>query len=148
MRIAEAKAGKPATVYHFAGSLGHPVVTQDEVEDLDFVQVGRRDITVVRVTEGEDGRPRVVASGVTPHGLTYNGSPPASPQKGIEVRTASGDRNPKNLVLQSGTSGSPTRWTATVARRSSGIRSRPRGASCRRGCSAASGPATSRRRSR
>jgi hypothetical protein len=102
MRIAEAKAGKPATVYHFTGSLGHPVATQDEVEDLYFVEVGRRNIRVVKVTEGEDGRPRAVEAGSTPHGLTYNGFPPTSPQKGTEVRTASGDRNPKNLVLQSG----------------------------------------------
>jgi hypothetical protein len=102
MRIAEAKAGKPATVYHFTGSLGHPVATQDEVEDLYFVEVGRRNIRVVKVTEGEDGKPRAVEAGSTPHGLTYNGFPPTSPQKGTEVRTASGDRNPKNLVLQSG----------------------------------------------
>ena len=32
----------------------------------------------------------------------YFGWPPASPQKGTDKRTASGDRNPKNLVLQGG----------------------------------------------
>ena len=102
LRMADAKAGKPVTVYHFAGSLGHPVFTQDPTDDLYFVKVGRKAITVTRVSEGEDGAPHAVVVGSTPHGLNYNGSPPKSPQKGTDQLTASGDRNPKNLVLQSG----------------------------------------------
>ena len=102
MKMAEVKAGRPATVYHFAGSLGHPVVTQDDVDDLHFVKVGRREITVVKVTARADGTPEVVKVGSTPHQLTHNGYPPQSPQKGSKQRTASGDRNPKNLVVQSG----------------------------------------------
>jgi hypothetical protein len=102
MKMVEAKAGKPATVYHFAGSLGHAVFTQDDIDDLHFVRVGRRDITVVKITARDDGTPEVVEVGSTEHELTYNGRPPQSPQKGTRQRTASGDRNPKNLVLQSG----------------------------------------------
>ncbi|NRA97440.1 MAG: hypothetical protein HRU14_14665 [Planctomycetes bacterium] len=102
MKMAEVKAGRPATVYHFAGSLGHPVVTQDDVDDLHFVKVGRKEITVVKVTARADGTPEVVKVGSTPHQFTHNGYPPQSPQKGSKQRTASGDRNPKNLVVQSG----------------------------------------------
>lgn len=102
MKMADAKAGKPAKVYHFAGNLGHPVVTQDDTEDLHFVKVGGRKITVVKVTEAKDGTPELVQVGSTKHQLTYNRHPPHSPQKGTDQRTASGDRNPKNLVLQSG----------------------------------------------
>ncbi len=102
MKMADAKAGKPATIYHFAGTLGHPVVTQDDTDDLYFVKVGGREITVVKVTAREDGKPEVVEVGSTKHQLTYNRYPPQSPQKGTDQRTASGDRNPKNLVLQGG----------------------------------------------
>lgn len=102
LKMADAKAGKPATVYHFAGSLGHPVLTQDAIDDLHFVKVGRRDIIVTRVTERDDGTPEAVEVGKTPHGLKYNGWPPHSRQKGTDQKTASGDRNPKNLVFQSG----------------------------------------------
>ncbi len=102
LRTAQAKAGEPAEVFHFAGSLGHPVQTQDPVDDLYFVDVGRRDIRVVKVTEGEDGTPRAVEVGSRRHGFEFNGYPPQSPQKGTDQKTASGDRNPKNLVLQGG----------------------------------------------
>ncbi|MGK0521828.1 MAG: hypothetical protein ACJAUC_004547 [Planctomycetota bacterium] len=98
----EAKSGKSATAYHFAGALGHPVATQDPVHALHFVQVGRKNITVTRVEAGKGGVPQATVLGTTVHGLKYNGSPPQSPQKGSEQLTASGDRNPKNLVLQNG----------------------------------------------
>ncbi|MFT7540923.1 MAG: hypothetical protein ACI9K5_001889, partial [Gammaproteobacteria bacterium] len=102
LSMEQARTGESATVYHFAGSLGHPVFTQDAEDDLLFVKVGGKAITVTRVTEGEDGVPRAVQIGSTPHGLNYNRHPPRSPQKGTDQETASGDRNPKNLVLQSG----------------------------------------------
>jgi hypothetical protein len=102
LKTAEAKAGKPATVYHFAGNLGHPVCTQDDVEDLYFFKLERSNFTLRRITDSGDGTPVVVKVGSTPHGLRYLGWPPASPQKGTTQRTASGDRNPKNLVLQGG----------------------------------------------
>jgi hypothetical protein len=102
MKMSEAKAGKPATVYHFEGTLGHPIVTQDAIDDLYFVTVNRRAITLMKVTTGDDGAPKAVKVGSTRHELKYNRWPPQSPQKGTKQRTASGDRNPKNLVLQSG----------------------------------------------
>ena len=46
LRTAQAKAGEPAEVFHFAGSLGHPVLTQDPVDDLYFVDVGRRHLRI------------------------------------------------------------------------------------------------------
>jgi hypothetical protein len=69
LKMDEVKAGKPSTVYHFSGNLGHPVATQDDIEDLFFFKLSRRDL---------------------------------SPQKDTDQRTASGDRNPKNLVVQGG----------------------------------------------
>ncbi len=102
LKMAEVKAGVPATVYHFAGSLGHPVFTQDDTEDLYFFRVTNTHFTVRRVTDSGDGSPEVVDVGSTEHGLKYVGFPPRSPQKNTSQLTASGDRNPKNLFLQSG----------------------------------------------
>ena len=102
LSMAEAKAGKKATAFHFKGSLGHPVATQDPVDALHFVNVGRKKITVTRVDAGKDGTPAATVIGSAVHGLSFNGYPPKSPQKGTEQVTASGDRNPKNLVLQNG----------------------------------------------
>lgn len=100
MKMAEAKAGQPATVYHFSGNLGHPVQTQDATEDLLFLELGGRNIVVTKVTASEDGTP--VASQVfnKPHGLKFIGWPPQSPQQGTDQKTASGDRRPKNIVVQ------------------------------------------------
>ncbi|MDA7980790.1 MAG: hypothetical protein MPJ50_18700 [Pirellulales bacterium] len=102
LKTAEAKAGKPVTVYHFSGSLGHPVVTQDDVEDLYFVQLRRRKLVINRVFSTKDGSPRVEQVVNADHGLKYNGRPPAGPQKDTRTTVAAGDRNPKNLVLQGG----------------------------------------------
>lgn len=102
LKMADAKAGRPVTVYHFAGNLGHPIATQDDVEDLYFFQVTRRNFVVRRVTDRGDGTPESIEVASTPHGLKYVGFPPQSPQKDTTQLTASGDRNPKNLVLQGG----------------------------------------------
>jgi hypothetical protein len=102
MKTAQAKAGKPVTVYHFAGNLGHPVATQDAEDDLFFVRLTRTNIEIMRVSEASDGTPVAEKCATKKHGWKYFGWPPASPQKGSEKRTASGDRNPKNLVLQGG----------------------------------------------
>jgi hypothetical protein len=102
LKTAEAKSGKPVTVYHFAGNLGHPVLTQDAEEDLFFVKLTRGNIEITRVFESDDGSPRAERSASARHGWQYFGWPPASPQQGTDKRTASGDRNPKNLVLQGG----------------------------------------------
>ncbi len=102
MKTDEAKSGKATAVYHFKGNLGHPVATQDEVDDLYFVKISGRDLVVTRVSDSGDGSP--VASQVfsNPHNFQYFGWPPKSPQKGTDNATASGDRNPKNLVVQGG----------------------------------------------
>ena len=102
LKIAEAKSGKPATVYHFKGNLGHPVHTQDAEDDLYFFKLTGKEIVLSRLSESANGSPIVNQVAKKSHGLKYVGWPPQSPQKGTEQKTASGDRNPKNLVLQSG----------------------------------------------
>jgi hypothetical protein len=102
LKMADARAGRPATVYHFPGSLGHPVATQDDTDDLYFFRLTKTHFIVRRVTDSGDGTPECVDVGSTAHGLTYVGFPPKSPQKGTDQLTASGDRNPKNMVLQGG----------------------------------------------
>lgn len=97
----EAKKGKPAKVYHFAGSLGHPVLTQDPQDDLYFVKLNDREIILTLVGSGAKGTPVVKNVVRAPHSFKHFGWPPASPMKGTEAKTASGDRNPKNIVLQS-----------------------------------------------
>ena len=102
LKMAEAKAGRPVTVYHFAGNLGHPVATQDDTEDLYFFRLTKTHFKIQRVTDRGDGTPECVEVGSTAHGLKYVGFPPKSPQKNTTQLTASGDRNPKVLVLQGG----------------------------------------------
>ncbi len=102
LKMAEAKSGKPVTIYHFEGSLGAPVATQDDEEDLYFFQLNKSRFVIRRVTEGADGVPVCMDVCSKEHGLKYVGFPPQSPQKGTTQKTASGDRNPKNIVLQNG----------------------------------------------
>ena len=102
LKTDEAKTGKPATVYHFKGNLGHPVCTQDDVEDLYFVSLTNKNVRINRVSASEDGTPVVKQVADTKHALKYIGYPPKSPQKDSTQLTSSGDRNPKNLVLQGG----------------------------------------------
>jgi len=100
MKVAEVKAGKPATVYHFAGNLGQPVFTQDPTDDLIFVALTNEEIVLTTVGEGRMGTPVIKSVVRAPHNFRYFGWPPQSPMKGTAARTASGDRNPKNLVIQ------------------------------------------------
>lgn len=102
MKMNEAKSGKPAMVYHFEGSLGHPVFTQDDIDDLYFFKIENEDFVITRVTEGGNGDPVCEVVSTKAHGLEYINYPPKSPQKNTAQLTSSGDRNPKNLVLQSG----------------------------------------------
>lgn len=102
MQTAEAKAGKPATIYHFKGSLGHPVFGQDPVDDLYFFEIEGSDFVIRKVSQDKNGDPYCVTVAKQPHNLKYIEHPPQSPQKGTAQKVASGDRNPKNLVLQSG----------------------------------------------
>lgn len=102
LKTAEAKAGKRASIYHFAGSLGHPVNTQDAIDDLYFVDLTDTEIVITQVKDAGDGTPIVASVSHKPHRFQYFEWPPDSPMKGVEAKTASGDRNPKNLVIQSG----------------------------------------------
>ena len=102
LRTAEAKSGKAATIYHFKGNLGHPVATQDKIDELYFVKISRQNLIVTRVIESGDGSPIAEQVFSVPHDFEYFGWPPKSPQKGTQNKTASGDRNPKNVVVQGG----------------------------------------------
>ena len=102
LKTEEAKSGKSATAYHFKNGLGHPVATQDAVDDLYFVKLGRQKIIVTKIVESEDGTPVASQLFSAPHNFKYFDWPPKSPQKGTAAKTASGDRNPKNLVVQGG----------------------------------------------
>lgn len=101
MRTAEVKSGKPATVYHFAGSLGAPVMTQDKQDDLIFFQLTDKEVVLTTVGDGPDHTPVVKSVVRVAHGLENVGHPPRSPMKGTDALTASGDRNPKVIYLQS-----------------------------------------------
>ncbi len=102
LKTAQLKAGLPATVYHFTGSLGQPVFTQDNIDDLYFFRITRRDFIINKVITSPKGIPQWLQVTKRPHHLRYNSYPPKSPQKGTTQKTASGDRNPKNVVLQNG----------------------------------------------
>lgn len=99
--IQDAKAGKPVTVYHFAGSLGHPVFTQAATDDLLFVELTNEEIVMRTVGAGAAGTPVIKSTVRAPHNFLHFRRPPGSPMKGTDKTTASGDRNPKNLVVQS-----------------------------------------------
>jgi hypothetical protein len=101
MKMSEVKAGKPATVYHFAGSFGQPVYTQDRVDDLTFVRLTDTDIVLTTVGADAAGSPVVKSVVRAPHRLQHFGWPPAAPMRGTSAKTAAGDRNPKNAVRQS-----------------------------------------------
>ena len=105
MRVADMKAGKPATAYHFAGTLGHPVATQDAVDDLLFVALDRNNIVLTTVGDGLQGTPVVKSVVRAPHNFKYFGSPPQSAMKGTEAKTAT----LRISWCKAGTSGSVTR---------------------------------------
>lgn len=101
LRMADAKLGKPAKVWHFNGSLGHPVCVQDAIDDLYFFEVDSADFTIRKVTE-ENQEPVCITVSKRPHHLKYVDYPPQSPQLNTTQKVSSGDRNPKNVVLQTG----------------------------------------------
>jgi len=102
MKTAEAKAGRPTTIYHFEGSLGHPVFGQDNTEALYFFEIARKEFIIRKIMEDEKGNPYAVVVSQLPHNLQFMDYPPQSPQKGTTQKVSSGDRNPKNIVLQNG----------------------------------------------
>ncbi len=102
MKMSDAKAGLPAAVWHFKGNPGQAVFGQDPVDELYFLRVTRRQFIVHRFLDAGDGSPRCEQIAAADHGLEHVGHPPQSPQKDTSQLTASGDRNPKNVVLQGG----------------------------------------------
>lgn len=102
MSMEKCKSGQPAKAWHFKANLGHPIATQDDEPDLYFFQLRKSVIAISKITAGKDGQPIAEKVLVAPHGLGQIRFPPPSPQKGTDKRTASGDRNPKNVVLQNG----------------------------------------------
>lgn len=102
MRMADAKVGKPATIYHFKGSLGHPVFTQDTIDDLYFFDIEDDNFVIRKVSEDANGNPYCKTISKKLHGLKYIDYPPESSQKGTQQKVSSGDRNPKNVVYQNG----------------------------------------------
>ncbi len=110
------KAGKPTKAFHFEGNLGHPVLGQDPAPSLYFLKVTQKEFIVNEVvmsapaevdasnkgTDEIELTPAWRQVGAAAHELEFIGSPPQSPQKGTDQRTASGDRRPKNVVLQGG----------------------------------------------
>jgi hypothetical protein len=102
MKMKDAIAGKPATIYYFKGSLGNPVFMQDNIDDLYFLDVDSSDFVIRKVSEDANGNPYCVVVSRKPHHLKYVDYPPESPQKGTKQKVSSGDRNPKNVVYQNG----------------------------------------------
>ena len=100
LSMADMKKGKPTRAYHFKGSLGHPVSTQDRNDDLYFVALTDTEIVITRVADDGKGAPVVASVARQPHRFRYFEWPPMAPQKGTDLKTAPGDRNPKNIVLQ------------------------------------------------
>lgn len=103
MKTSEIKTGQPASVFHFIGSLGHPVFVQDDMEDLYFFEIEDEGNFVIRkINTNDEGNPVCQLVSRRPHNIKYMDYPPESPQKGTTQKVSSGDRNPKNLVLQNG----------------------------------------------
>jgi hypothetical protein len=103
MKTSEMKEGKPATVYHFKGSLGQPAFVQDDMEDIYFFEIEDEGNFVIRkITTDSQGNPVSKLVSRKPHGLKFVDYPPQSQQKGTSQKVSSGDRNPKNVVLQNG----------------------------------------------
>ncbi len=102
MPMEKCKAGLAAKAFHFKGSLGHPVATQDDEDDLYFFKFRPKVLVITKVTAGEDGTPVAVEVVSYKHDIKYVNYPPQSPQRGTDKKTSSGDRNPKNVVLQNG----------------------------------------------
>ena len=102
MRMSEAKAGKPATIYHFKKDLGQPIFMQDTIDDLYFFKIEEEQFIITKVSENDEGIPYIQMVSNKQHRLKYIDYPPQSPQKGTDQKVSSGDRNPKNLVFQNG----------------------------------------------
>ena len=102
MSMSDAKLGKPTMAYFFSGSLGHPVNSQDPSDALYFLHLTEKQIKITRVVESDDSVPMAELIASKAHNWPSFRWPPKSPQKESSQLVASGDRSPKNIVLQSG----------------------------------------------
>ncbi len=102
MATKDAKNGVPTKVYHFDKEFGQPVFGQDSDDDIYFLAIDDKDLTLHKITTDTKDVPHVVKVWQKPHSLKYVSMPPPSPQKGTASLLSSGDRNPKNVVLQGG----------------------------------------------
>jgi hypothetical protein len=98
----DAKKGKETKIYHFDRDLGQPAFGQDAVDDLYFLDVNSTNFTLNKIETNAENEPYITQVWQNPHQLKYISSPPASAQKGTKSLVASGDRKPKNLVIQGG----------------------------------------------
>jgi hypothetical protein len=98
----DAKLGKETKVYHFNRFIGQPAFGQDASDDMYFLDIDDTNFTLNKVTTNAQNIPYVTKVWQKAHQLQYIDYPPASPQKGTKTLVSSGDRNPKNLVLQGG----------------------------------------------
>jgi len=102
LKMSEAKAGKPATIFHFPKNLGHPIAIQDPIDALYFFKITDTHFIINKIITAENDTPVCELLSKKEHGLEFVNYPPQSPQKGTSQLTSSGDRNPKNLVFQNG----------------------------------------------
>ena len=102
LKMADAKAGRPAKVYYFKGSLGHPVAVQDNIDALYFFDIDNKNYVIKKIVSDKNGDAICEEVSRKAHNMKNFDWPPQSPQKGTTQLTSSGDRNPKNVVLQDG----------------------------------------------
>jgi hypothetical protein len=98
----DAKNGKETKVYHFGRNIGQVAFGQDTEDDIYFLEVDETNFTLNKITTDAQNIPYVSKVWEKAHQLKYMDFPPASAQKGTQTLVASGDRNPKNLVIQGG----------------------------------------------
>ncbi len=98
----DAKLGKATKVYHFEGELGQAIFGQDASDDMYFLAVNETNFTLNKITTDAQNVPYATKVWQRAHQLKYADYPPPSPQKGTKTLISSGDRNPKNAVIQGG----------------------------------------------
>jgi len=126
MKTAEAKSGKPASVYHFKGSLGHPIFTQDAIDDLYFFDFEDSTYTIRRVKESTDGTPYAEVVYTGKHGLTYFDYPPPSSQKALHKRFPAAIEIQRTWYFKVVASGYHKQLNAKADQQFSGCRSVPK----------------------
>jgi hypothetical protein len=99
---ADAKQGKDAKIFHFDRFIGQPAFGQDASDDIYFLETDETNFTLNKITTDAQNVPYITKVWQKVHQLKYMDYPPPSPQKGTASLLSSGDRNPKNLVIQGG----------------------------------------------